>query len=215
MMKQLKKRSVTAFFATLLSVSLILSAFSALTPVSAEDTTETKAYRYSVEIEFGAMTFCYDYGTWNTSDLRYEADDSSDFPSSETIAGFPGWYGFDGTANKISVKYNNVSVTTDPTKDFLTVSIDYRALTAGEGGDSGVTDIEGVSMGLYGAADWSRYLGGSGTQLSVAKNSSIEVWLSLDGVPTVGTEAFRSQNLVPIGMLTITLGTFSATQGGN
>lgn len=61
-------------------------------------------YKYYIEIEFGAMQFYYDYGEWNPSTHRYEADTTSIDPAAGKTAGDPGWYGFDGTNNKITIK---------------------------------------------------------------------------------------------------------------
>ena len=100
--------SLRALFAAVLSVSLTVSVLSAFPAARAEETGSTagtKTYQYSVEIEFGAMTFCYDYGTWNPSDLRYEADETEN-PGAGTVAGYPGWYGLDETENKESVNYH-------------------------------------------------------------------------------------------------------------
>ncbi|HBF15545.1 MAG TPA: hypothetical protein DDW30_07690 [Clostridiales bacterium] len=210
-------KSIRALFAAVLSVSLSVSVLSAFPAARAEETgstAETKSYQYSVEIEFGAMTFCYDYGTWNPSNLRYEAEET-EAPAAGTVAGFPGWYGFDGTANKISVRYNATEAT-EGTNELLQVVLSYRALTANDGGTSVMAGIVGVTPEFYGDTELTKYLGGSGTSLSVAKNDSTSVWLSLTGAPmnSVGSP-FRSQTLIPIGMLTIALGSFSATEGGN
>ena len=209
-------QSIRALFAAVLSVSLTVSVLSAFPAARAEETgstAETKSYQYSVEIEFGAMTFCYDYGTWNPSNLRYEADET-EAPGAGTVAGYPGWYGFDGTANKISVKYNATEAT-EGANDLLRVMLSYRALTASDKGTSITVGVAGVTPELYGDTALTQKLGdlgGDGTALSVAKNSSASVWLSLKGEPTVGGEPFRSQTLVPIGMLTIALAGFT-TEG--
>lgn len=211
---------VRTLFAAVLSVSLVISALSAFPAARAEEAianAATESYRYSVEIEFGAMTFCYDYGTWNPSNLRYESEET-EAPAAGTVAGFPGWYGFDGISNKISVKYNDSSatVTDDPDHAFLSVSLSYRALTEKDGGTSIVQNVGGITPELYRDTNLTEKIGEvDNTVLTVAKNGSASVWLSLRGEPTVGTTPFRSENLVPIGMLTIKLGTFSATEGGN
>lgn len=210
--------SLRALFATVLSVSLTVSVLSAFPAARAEETGSTagtKTYQYSVEIEFGAMTFCYDYGTWNPSDLRYEADETEN-PGAGTVAGYPGWYGFDGTANKISVKYHATEATGEANR-LLRVMLSYRALTATDGGTSIAAGVAGVKSELYADTALTQKLGdldGDGIALSVAKNGSAEVWLSLKGEPMVNGNPFTSQNLIPIGMLTIALAGFT-TDGGN
>ena len=206
--------SLRALFAAVLSVSLTVSVLSAFPAARAEETGSTagtKTYQYSVEIEFGAMTFCYDYGTWNPSDLRYEADETEN-PGAGTVAGYPGWYGFDGTANKISVKYHATEATGEA-NSLLRVMLSYRALTASDGGTSIAAGVTGVKSELYGDKALTQKLG-DGTALSVAKKGSVEVWLSLKGEPMVNGKPFTSQNLIPIGMLTIALAGFT-TDGGN
>lgn len=210
--------SLRALFAAVLSVSLTVSVLSAFPAARAEETGSTagtKTYQYSVEIEFGAMTFCYDYGTWNPSDLRYEADETEN-PGAGTVAGYPGWYGFDGTANKISVKYHATEATGEA-NSLLRVMLSYRALTATDGGTSIAAGVAGVKSELYADTALTQKLGdfdGDGIALSVAKNGSAEVWLSLKGEPMVNGNPFTSQNLIPIGMLTIALAGFT-TDGGN
>ena len=82
-------------------------------------------YKYIINIEYGTLSFYYDWGVWDTDHCVYTAEKSSYGPSKETqdntaqlrnqLQGqlqnvtaenqpnSPGWYGFDGTANKISV----------------------------------------------------------------------------------------------------------------
>ena len=223
-------KSIRTFFAAVLSVSLAFSVFSAFPAARAEETGETtdeKSYQYSVTIEFGAMAFCYDYGTWNSANLRYEVAEGErvNGPAAGTSDGFPGWYGFDGAANRISIKYTNTSLASDSLHDYLRVSLSYRALTESDGISRNATEsiktgLQGVTAEFYRNAALSDLIGnGNGTSLSIAKNNTEELWLSLRGEPRDANGApFRSENLIPIGMLTISLGGFSAsetTEGGN
>lgn len=64
-------------------------------------------YNYIVTIEFGAFDFQYDWGKWNVETLRYEADGNSADPAKDTPKGAPGWYGFDGTNNRIGIRFNS------------------------------------------------------------------------------------------------------------
>ncbi len=228
-MKKIKFGWIRTLFAAVLSVSLTVSVLSAFPAARAEETgetseSETNSYRYSVEIEFGSMTFCYDYGTWNPSNLRYETEETQS-PAAGTVSGFPGWYGFDGVANKISVLYKedeNISNgSTDTAHDYLQVTLSYRALGSEEGGTSSAAiGMTGVTTELYGDDTLKNRMGsvdGSGYTLTVEKNTGnpVSVWLSLKGEPSVGGASFTSETLVPVGMLTIALKGFSATAGGN
>ena len=58
---------------------------------------------YALDIEFGSLSFTYDYGIWDVNDMRYEAVSTSINPAEGTVAGYPGWYGFDGKANKVTI----------------------------------------------------------------------------------------------------------------
>jgi hypothetical protein len=61
-------------------------------------------YVYNVTIEFGSFDFYYDYGVWDSAKLQYKANEASKNPAKDTQNTFPGWYGFDGTANKITIE---------------------------------------------------------------------------------------------------------------
>ena len=87
-----------------------------------EDSSEGIVYKYNVTIEFGALHFYYDWGEWNTNTHSYQADPSSTNPAADTVAGTPGWYGFDGQNNLLTIKNHSegevlVNVTFDMNKD--------------------------------------------------------------------------------------------------
>lgn len=220
-MKKITFEWIRTLFAAVLSVSLTVSVLSAFPAARAEETGETSGseteYRYSVEIEFGSMTFCYDYGTWNPSNLRYEAEETES-PAAGTVAGFPGWYGFDGIANRISVRYNDKDDNgSNPSHNYLQVTLSYRALQEKDGVTTDSIGVTGITPELYGNESLKNLIetiGENGSVLSVAKGEQISVWLSLKGEPIVNSKPFASVNLVPVGMLTIALGGFSQT-GGN
>ena len=69
----------------------------------------SESYVYNVTITFGSFDFYYDYGTWDSQNLKYSANQSSTNPAAGTVNTFPGWYGFDGTANKISVENSSTA----------------------------------------------------------------------------------------------------------
>lgn len=198
----------------ILSLAVIFSAFFRALPVYAESaadaqtgetTTGDDLYRYAITIEFGPMTFYYDYGSWNTDEMRYVSDAASTHPSADTVEGYPGWYGFDGTANKISIKYTNENPDDKQMqlRQSVPVSIDYRSLTAAEG-----TVVDGVNMALYGdiglKTEVSRTFRVPHTPLDTEEKTSL--YVSLGGVPTVDGKRFSSGTFMPIGMLTIRIG---------
>lgn len=204
-MNRLKTKSTKICFVIVLSLSLLLSAIPVVPAAADGETTATETgYTYSVEITFGSLSFVYDWGTWSTSHLRYEADKSSTNPASGTEQGFPGWYGFDGTANKVSVKY--LRSETDTTQyDNLSVTLEYAPLT-------GTSAVGGVEMELFTASDFSSGSKLDGTNnfaLTVRNNKATDYWISLKGVPMSGSNSFDSDTLTAIGTLTFRLGKLS------
>ena len=144
-MKKLNKHGAKSLCAVIMAFALILLSVPVF-PVHAEnDEAKSGDYKYAVTIEFGSMTFCYDYGRWDVNEMRYKTDGEIGNPASGTEAGYPGWYGFDGTANRISVKYSNENETDSSTQNRkLAVTLDYRALFATEG-----RVVGGVTMEFY------------------------------------------------------------------
>ena len=157
-------------------------------PVSAAQDADV----YSLDIEFGSLSFYYDYGTWNVNTMRYEADDNSADPANGTTLGFPGWYGFDGTANRIALKNGSVN------GEAITVSLSYSNLT-------GANAVSGVSMsvpkwtdngGIYTASVPAPLMGSS-------EESIVEAFIHLSGEPVMNSGAYESAILQPIGMLVV------------
>lgn len=210
MRKQIKWCSVRWIGALILSLSVVFSAFFRITPVHAattaqEQTEDQTVYQYAITIEFGPMTFYYDYGTWNADEMRYVSDAASAHPSADTVEGYPGWYGFDGVANKISVKYTNGNPDDQQTQlhQSVPVAIDYRSLTATEG-----SVVDGVAMTLYEESALQTITQQKfrvpHTPLDTEEKTS--VYLSLRGMPTVAGERLNSVTFMPVGMLTIRIG---------
>ena len=189
---------MTAFALILLSVPAF--------PVQANGgDPKSDGYKYAVTIEFGSMTFAYDYGKWDVNEMRYKANAASKNPANGTTEGYPGWYGFDGTANRISVKYSNENETDTATQNRnLSVTLDYRMLTSEK--------VSGVEMDFY-----------SDTALTVPfspsftvphtdpenENAKTVIYASLRGAPTENGGKFLSDSFVPVGMLTIRVGEIS------
>ena len=71
-------------------------------PENSVDPDDQFPYRYKLNIEYGSLSFYYDWGSWDSDACLYKADVSSQYPANGTMDTMPGWYGFDGTANRIS-----------------------------------------------------------------------------------------------------------------
>lgn len=207
-MKKLNKAGAKSLCAVIMAFALILMSVPIL-PVHA-DNKETKSdgYKYAVTIEFGSMTFCYDYGKWDVNEMRYKTDDLSRSPANGTETGYPGWYGFDGTANRISVKYSNENETDSPTQNRkLAVTLNYRALSSAEG-----RVVAGVSMDFY--SDAALTVPSSPSFMvphtsTEDENAKTVLYASLRGEPTENGGKYLSDSFVPVGMLTIRVGEIS------
>ena len=208
-MKQVNRTCAISLCAVMTAFALILLSVPAF-PVQAEDgDTKSNGYKYAVTIEFGSMTFAYDYGKWDVNEMRYKADDGSKNPANGTVLGYPGWYGFDGTANRISVKYSNENGADSPTQNRnLSVTLEYRVLSSAEG-----RVVDGVAMDFYSDAALTVPL--SPTTFTVPhtdpedKNAKTVIYASLRGEPTENGGKFLSGSFVPVGMLTIRVGEIS------
>ena len=205
-MLKFKPKYTKLCFAIVLSFSLLFSAvrFAPAADAAKDRNSAGQTYTYSVEITFGALSFVYDWGTWNTAELRYRASDSSKNPAAGTHDGFPGWYGFDGVANLVTVKY--IKSSTESGNTSLNVSLEYAE-----------TAVNGVKMDFYTNSQL------SGTRVNSEDNrysfsvpagqpdaaTATQIWLSLSGKPLDGTTQFQSQTLTAIGKLTFRLGTLN------
>ena len=190
---------MTAFVLILLSVPAF--------PVQAENgDTKSNEYKYAVTIEFGSMTFAYDYGKWDVNEMRYKANAASKNPANGTTEGYPGWYGFDGTANRISVKYSNETGDVSTNRN-LAVTLSYRALTSGEG-----RVVDGVTMEFYSDVTLKNSFQSEFTVPHTDpedKDAKTVIYASLRGAPTENGGKFLSDSFVPVGMLTIRVGEIS------
>ena len=215
-MKKSNKTGAKSLCAVIMALAMIILSVPAL-PVSAEngDGNRDDGYRYAVTIEFGSMAFCYDYGKWDVNELRYKANASSVNPARDTTAGFPGWYGFDGTANRISVKYSNQNEADGPTQNRkLAVTLEYRNNQTDDGGKT----ITGIEMDFYSDAaltdpfNCNFFVPHTSPEDLTAKTV---IYSSLKGVPleynptTQSWEKYGSDTFAPVGMLTIRVGEIS------
>ena len=199
--------SVKGLFALAVCVLLLIALPLSRTGTSAEIASgeeTTSEYRYAVSIEFGALTFYYDYGDWDVNSMRYISDDSSKWPAADTVEGFPGWYGFDGSANRISVKYSNTSDET--VNQGINVTLSYRQLSSSEG-----VIVDGVEMTLFSDSGFRKAVSPSFNvpNTSAESEEKTTVYFSLSGEPSENGEKFLSEAYSPIGMLTITIGDFT------
>ena len=80
-------------------------------PENSVDPDDQQPYRYKLNIEYGSLSFYYDWGSWDPESCLYKADGASQYPANGTTDRMPGWYGFDGTANRIS--FVNESMASD------------------------------------------------------------------------------------------------------
>lgn len=192
---------MTAFALILLSVPVF--------PVQAENgDTKSNEYKYAVTIEFGSMTFAYDYGKWDVNEMRYKAGTASVNPANGTEKGYPGWYGFDGTANRISVKYSNENGADSPTQNRnLSVTLSYRVLSS-----TNERVVKGVTMEFYSDVTLKNSFSSSFTVPHTDpedENAKTVIYASLRGAPTENGGKFLSDSFVPVGMLTIRVGEIS------
>ena len=207
-MIKLNKSGAKSLCAVIMAVALILLSAPMFPAYAENDETKSDGYKYAVTIEFGSMTFFYDYGKWDVNEMRYKTDDASKNPANGTESGYPGWYGFDGTANRISVKYSNENETDTPAQNRkLAVTLDYRTLSSAEG-----RVVDGVAMEFY-----------SDAALTVPflpsfpvphtdpedENAKTVIYTSLRGEPTENGGKYLSDSFVPVGMLTIRVGEIS------
>ena len=167
-------------------------------PVYAVEGESREVDVYSLDIEFGSLSFYYDYGIWNVNTMRYEAGQNSVDPANGTVLGFPGWYGFDGTANKIVLKNGSVN------GESITVSMTYRGMSAQEAATAGAAGaVSGVTMTVPG---WTASGDGYVADLPApivgdSVEEAVEAYIHLSGEPIRSGSAYESQTLQPIGML--------------
>ena len=206
--KQVNRTRAISLCAVMTAVALILLSVPAFPVRVNADETKSDGYKYAVTIEFGSMTFAYDYGKWDVNEMRYKANAASKNPANGTTEGYPGWYGFDGTANRISVKYSNENGADSPTQNRkLSVTLDYRVFSSSEG-----RVVSGVTMDFYSDAALTARFSPSFTEPHTDpenENAKTVIYASLRGAPTENGGKFQSDSFVPVGMLTIRVGAIS------
>ena len=208
--------------AVLLSCAVVFASapkiLSADDPSSSVDPDTHETYVYSITIEFGSFDFYYDYGVWDSANLQYKANEASKNPAKDTQNTFPGWYGFDGTANKISV--HNYSLDGNTVK----VNIDYTDVPlAGDTTDNVSFPLKkgAVTMTCYDDAAFTTMSSGAITNGcsftmagldSSATPTSKEIYLSFSGRPVNTDDTnFISAQAQRIGYITLTISLPDAT----
>lgn len=151
---------------------------------------------YGLDLEFGSFTFTYDYGVWDVNDMRYEASDTSVNPANGTVAGRPGWYGFDGVANRITVK--NISVEAN-----ITVSLIYREFTDAEAEANDINKVTGVTMTLEDSDGWIQKSENNYQTVLEPGGDSADAYMHFSGEPHMDGEKYISNALQPAGMITV------------
>ena len=191
----------------MLGLALLLPVAAPVRAVESESGNESADYVYAIDVEFGNLSFYYDYGVWNVNTMRYEAGSTSTYPAEGTTLGFPGWYGFDDQSNFIRI--NNRSEPSDSSDRAVTMSLAYRALTSGELAGAGADGVvSGVSMTVSGKSavtainpktvtDW------NDNTITVPANATAVGYIHLSGKPVLaGSGAvYSSAAMQPIGML--------------
>ena len=172
-------------------------------PLLASDGAETYAdevYVYAIVIEFGSFSFYYDYGTWDPATLTYKADPASSDPSHSTVEGSPGWYGFDGISNKITVE--NLSEYEGQKLSDVRVTVFYSAAEFSQ------TVRDSVKMTLFTDKTFTKKYEETDSDgkysFTVASGNKNEFFISLSGRPTdsTGNDLF-SDVALPIGYITL------------
>lgn len=152
--------------------------------------------KYVLSLEWGDLSFIYDYGRWNPNTFTYDAEQNSKNPAAGTPAGEPGWYNFDGVSNQIRVI--NSSKTTDIND---TVDIELKVNFS----------IGGVSAVWYAKKDMQEEDRLADNKLVLGNDinrrpgyTDAYAYLSLEGTP-LNSDGSRFQADVPTPFATVTV----------
>lgn len=207
----MKKRNITGTKSLCVAVLMFSTLLFSMpvVPIYAEaETVVSEGYKYAVTIEFGSMTFCYDYGRWDVNEMRYRVDDASQNPASGTVQGYPGWYGFDGIANRISVKYSNENEDDGAMQNRrLSVTLDYQPLFG-----TALEEVSGITVEFYSDSGLTVPQERSFTITHTALedvDAKTVIYTSLYGEPRANGNKYLSDSFSPVGVLTIRMGEIS------
>lgn len=145
------------------------------------DDIETGEYKYCIDVAWGRMSFVYDKGTWDVDELKYVVDSID--PSRDTLDGEPGWYGFDGDNNKISII--NVSKQNDCVYDlYVDDKVRFDTEDSEYIEDS---EVSGLSFSLYDNKEFKgegvESIMGDSIEKADSFEKSKEYYLTVDGTP--------------------------------
>lgn len=174
---------------------------------------DNNPYVYSITIEFGSFDFYYDYGTWNTETLKYAANYSSANPAAGTTPGEPGWYGFDGITNKITVTNGSINSELSPVEVKIEFTdndnTDTNANFPLKSGSISMTCYDDIALS---SPTTSKVTMGNGCIFEVAAptdapNPTVrDIYVSFEGAPknADGTN-FKNTSPTIIGYITLTV----------
>lgn len=163
---------------------------------------EPTGYVHAVTITFGSFNFYYDYGVWNVNEFDYVASADSTYPANGTTTGQPGWYGFDGHSNLITVEYKCDGAA----NSYIDVTLSFTHLP----------DYSGVTMELYeknGEVDdankicqYGEKLAGTTFTVQQGVGNASAHYISFSGVPQKSGNDLISGETQPFGQIKITIG---------
>lgn len=188
------RKSAVSFLLILCMMISLLPCFGSYNEVEAAQA--DKNYHYMVEITFGPFAFYYDYGIWDVNELDYVKAETSTGPSITTKDGLPGWYGFDGNTNRVSVTYedkysSSSSVDVEVTFSLAKVNsqqITGVTLTGYDDHQNGVFGNQLPSLGGLGANNSGySFTVPNSYNPSTGEGTPTDTYFSLDGVPKVGS----------------------------
>ena len=152
--------------------------------------------RYSLTVEFGSLAFYYDHGVWDPNVMNYVASSNDTTAAAGTTAGWPGWYGFDGTANMVLVQ-NTSREAMD-----ITVSLTYSPMESVTGVQMTVKD--GTADPGVGVVSWAG--SANSYQVTLPQSKAAVALIQLQGEPRKDGNRYVSENqMEPIGMIYLTI----------
>ena len=183
-------------------------------------------YRYVVNVEFGSMSFYYDWGRWDVDKLAYVSDSTSSSPAATTAAGAPGWYGFDGLSNRIGLNYRRIG--NEAGTEYLKVSMYFDFAADAAGASTFARDH--MSLSLYDTSDFGGFVADMNAQNAYTTTLLIapavddyttpgideaelmqDYYLSLNGAPYLADDTpYKNGTPTSLGLLTIRIDFASA-----
>ena len=184
----MKKKIITILFMAFIFIVIIIQNNKSI----AETTEITETKRYTIDLAWGSLSFIYDRGTWDTNKLEYCSQESSLFPANGTINGKPGWYGFNGEANKITI-YN--SSENDPITANVRVSKEVKD-TEGNDIENQPTYTDNLEYSIYKDNSWNCFEGyeqGNNNNITnvIPAQENVSYYISINGELNTENESFN------------------------